>query len=56
MEREIPSKYQKLHGRRNTSRKAAVRSFCLECVGYAESEVKVCTDKDCPLFKWRVSG
>jgi len=54
--RNIPKKYQSMYKRRKKSRKAAIRSFCLECVGYSENEVKLCTDEACPLFKWRVHG
>jgi len=56
MERLIPKKYQGMYNRRNKSRKAAVRSFCLECVGYMEKEVVLCSDEACPLFKWRLTG
>ncbi len=56
--RDIPKKYQKLYNRATSgkSRKAAIRSFCLECVGYFENEVKSCTDTNCPLFKYRLKG
>jgi len=54
--REIPKKYHKLYSKRLTSRKAAIRYACLECVGFELSEVKLCTDKDCPLYKWRLTG
>ena len=56
IERDIPEKYQPMYNRRKKSRKAAVRSFCLECVGYSENEVKLCTDHACPLFRWRLRG
>lgn len=56
MIRQIPKKYQKLYNKRLTSRKAAIRSFCLECVGYSEKEVKLCSDTECPLFKFRLKG
>jgi len=56
MIRNIPAKYQIMYDRRKKSRKAAIRSFCLQCVGYSENEVKLCTDHLCPLFKWRLKG
>ena len=56
MDREVPRKYRKMYKRRKTSRKAAIRSFCLECVDYSENEVLLCSDGACPLFKWRLKG
>lgn len=55
-ERIIPKKYQPMYNRRKRSRKAAIRAFCLECVGWSENEVKLCTDGECALFKWRLKG
>jgi len=52
----VPRKYRKLYEKRLTSRKAAIRYFCLECVGFDMNEVKNCTDKDCSLYKWRLTG
>ena len=54
--RNVPRKYIGLYSKRNTSRKAAVRSFCLECVYYLPKEVENCTDGGCPLYKWRKTG
>ncbi len=56
MEKDIPTKYRKLYNKRKTSRKAAIRMFCIECTGYSDKEVKDCTDVDCPLFSWREKG
>jgi len=58
MERDIPKKYRKLYQKAvsGRSRKAAIRSFCLECVGYIEKEVPICTDGACPLYKYRLKG
>lgn len=58
MERQIPKRYRGLYQRamNKKSRKAAIRSFCIECVGYVEKEVKDCTDSGCPLFRYRISG
>jgi len=38
------------------SRKAAIRAFCLECVGWSPSEVRRCTAPACPLFEFRLKG
>jgi hypothetical protein len=35
------------------SRKAALRAFCLECVGYESAEVNCCTTPACPLYEYR---
>ncbi|MBL7188170.1 MAG: hypothetical protein ISS70_17745 [Phycisphaerae bacterium] len=35
------------------SMRAALNSFCLECVGYQREEVKACTDLACPLWAYR---
>lgn len=54
--RDIPTKYQKLYAKAFTSRKAAIRSFCLECVGWDAAEVQKCKDRACPLYRWRLRG
>jgi len=56
MKRDVPERYQALYERAMTgrSRRAAVRSFCLECVGYQSDEVKACTDPGCPLYPYRI--
>jgi hypothetical protein len=35
------------------SRKAAMRAFCLECMGYESAEVPRCTAPTCPLYPYR---
>lgn len=35
------------------SPRAAIKSFCLECVGYARKEVTLCTSVACPLWLYR---
>jgi len=37
-------------------RRPAIRSFCLECVGYVSSEVAQCTSVACPLYEYRITG
>lgn len=60
MVRIIPKKFQKHYNKRGTSRKSAIRSFCLECMGNDPEEsiasVKGCTDVECPLYSWRKAG
>ena len=58
MIRDIPQRFEKLYRRAKTGRSqsAGIRSFCLECVGYETEEVKLCTDLDCPLFEYRLTG
>ncbi len=38
------------------SRKAAIRLACLECMGGVQSEVARCTDRECPLYRYRMRG
>jgi hypothetical protein len=35
------------------SRAAAVKLFCLECVGYTRKDVTGCTATACALYRWR---
>jgi len=58
LNRKIPNKYKVLYIKalRGKSRKAAIRSFCLECVCYIEKEVINCTDKGCSLYPYRKRG
>jgi len=35
------------------TRKSAIARQCLECVGGVKSEVRLCTDVNCPLFPFR---
>ena len=32
----------------------SIRAFCLQCVGYQTSEVKLCTAHKCPLYPYRM--
>ena len=53
--RQPPKKYIKIYAKamRGKSRKAAIHMMCLECMGYDPKEVTSCTDKGCPLYKYR---
>jgi hypothetical protein len=35
------------------SRAAAIKLFCLECVGCERAAVRDCTDQACALWPWR---
>jgi len=54
--RDIPPRLVHLYQKRNKSRKAAIRSFCAECMGYETKDIPGCTDEGCPLYRWRISG
>ena len=45
-----------LRAMKSKSRKASIRVFCLMCVGGLSKEVALCSAKDCPLYKFRISG
>lgn len=53
--RVMPKRYQKLYDKamKGKSRKAAIKSFCIECMGYVFEEVIDCIDKGCPLYPYR---
>lgn len=50
--RDVPNHYAKMYKRAMSgkSRKAATR---MQCMGYVESEVELCTDPGCPLYPYR---
>lgn len=53
---QIPIKYQKQYIKAvngELSPRQAIKINCLECVGWRRSEVTLCTDKTCPLYKYR---
>lgn len=49
----VPKAFRAVVAKSETSRAAAVKAKCLECVGFEMSEVTKCTAKDCPLWAWR---
>ena len=53
--KDIPVMYRDVYrrGRGGRSRTAAVRAFCLECVGWYAPGVVDCTSPACPLFPYR---
>lgn len=55
---DVPRRHRRLYrtawlGR---SRKAAIRAFCLECMGWQSAEVPRCTVPACPLYEFRLNG
>lgn len=38
---------------RGKSRPAAIKAFCMECVGWQRREVALCTSLACPLYPYR---
>ena len=57
-EQRIPPAYRGLYRRAigGKSRKAVIRSICLECVGWSPKEVRLCVTKGCPAYKYRLKG
>lgn len=51
--RDVPVLYRGIAAEAVRSRAAAVKLFCLECVGYVRKDVTACTASACPLFRWR---
>lgn len=51
--RDVPELYRGIAAQARRSRAAAVKLFCLECVGFARADVANCTARRCPLFAWR---
>ena len=53
----ISPKWRKLFARAwNGSRKAAIRSHCLECSGFSPQVVRQCNNSACALFEFRRKG
>jgi len=54
----LSPKYRRLFERAwsGKSRKAAIRSQCLQCCGFSPREVRRCSDATCPLFEFRREG
>jgi len=53
---EMPRKYRKSFTRAVdglASPRDAIKSFCLECVGWESEEVRRCTAMACPLWPYR---
>jgi len=51
--RDVPDHYRGIAMQARRSRAAAVKLFCLECVGYVRAEVTNCAAPQCPLFVFR---
>lgn len=52
---QMPRSYRALYDKAvsGKSLRAAINSFCLECVCWATNEVRNCSDKGCPLWAVR---
>lgn len=52
---QMPPMYRAKYKRAISGRsmRAAIDSFCLECMGYSRTEIPVCTDTGCPLYSYR---
>jgi hypothetical protein len=52
---ECPASYRGTFERayEGKSRSAAIRAFCLRCVGYKRNDVRDCTAYGCPLHFYR---
>jgi len=55
---QVPPRFRGLYRRlrEGKSRKVSIRCFCLECMGWDAQEVERCTARDCPLWRWRLTG
>jgi hypothetical protein len=57
---KLPEKYRGLYVRAieagASSRKAAIRSKCLDCQCWQEAEVNRCQITRCPLWPYRMAG
>ena len=51
--RDVPLLYRAIAADASRSRAAAVKLFCLECVGYSRKDATACTATRCPLYRWR---
>ena len=52
---DIPEIYRNHYKKAMTGRNrtAAIKSFCLECMGWQRTEVKNCDSVACPLYPYR---
>lgn len=55
---DVPEKYQKLYNKAMSGRSqaAAIKMFCVTCMGFDPTEVPLCTDTSCPLYPYRKTG
>ena len=52
---KVPNRYSAMYQRamRGKSRAAAVRCFCVQCMGWDATVVAECTASGCPLYPYR---
>lgn len=51
---EVSAQEQRLAERAKTSPKAAIRLFCITCMGGSKHDVKGCASLSCPLHPFRL--
>lgn len=53
--REVPSMYRSIFEKAATGRrpKAAIKAFCLACVGFVRKDITNCSATQCPLYPYR---
>jgi hypothetical protein len=51
----VPALYKKvvIRAYQGSSRSAAIKAFCLDCVGYVRADITNCTAGGCPLHPYR---
>lgn len=53
---EMLVKYPSLVARSKTSRPAAIKLMCIECMGGSYSDAKECTTKDCAIWPHSIAA
>jgi hypothetical protein len=54
LKRKYPGLWERAYEKKQ--RAAAVRLFCLECMGDCQAEVSRCSEKSCPLYCFRTGN
>jgi hypothetical protein len=55
MERmDVPSRYRKMYNRTMVGHRplAAMKTYCMMCVGWELEEMRLCTAPNCPLYPY----
>ncbi len=52
---DVPERFRNLYARAMSgkSRLAAIKCFCVQCMGWSKAEVDRCTAPTCPLYSYR---
>ena len=48
--KRVEQRFRKQLDRAHREPQVAIKLYCVECMGYSESEPRGCTDRTCPLF------